>query len=225
MRRGVVLATVLPTTLATARHMDARSVADVVRDMGPAARERLRPHFAAAGVAYPPRSVTLLALKEERRVELWAAAAGSPRIVRSYPVLAASGVAGPKLREGDLQVPEGVYRIPLLNPNSQYHLSMKVDYPNAFDRRRARAEGRTRLGGDIFIHGRAVSIGCIAVGDPAIEELFVLASDVGLARIKVLIAPRDLRQSAGRDVAPSGSPWLDELYAALRAEMAALRSR
>jgi hypothetical protein len=225
MRRGVVLATVLPATLVTARHMDARSVADVVREMGPAARGRLRPYFDAAGVPYPPRSVTLLALKEERRVELWAAANGSPRAVHRYEVLAASGVAGPKLREGDLQVPEGVYRIPLLNPNSRYHLSMKVDYPNAFDRRRARAEGRTRLGGDIFIHGRDVSIGCIAVGDAAIEELFVLASDVGLARIKVVIAPRDLRQHAGRDGAATGSPWLDELEATLRAEMAALRSR
>ncbi len=225
MRRGVVLATVALATLA-ARHMDARSIADVVREMGPAARDRLRPHFAAAGVAYPPRSVTLLALKQERRVELWAAAAsGPPRAVHSYEVLAASGVAGPKLREGDLQVPEGVYRIPHLNPNSRYHLSMKVDYPNAFDRRRARAEARTRLGGDIFIHGRDVSIGCIAIGDPAIEELFVLAADVGLPRIKVLIAPRDLRQHAGRDVPPSGSAWLDELYATLRAEMAALRSR
>ena len=73
--------------------------------------------------------------------------------------------------------------------------------------------------------GDAHTIGCLAVGDPAIEELFVLASDVGLQRIKVLIAPRDLRQHGGRDASPAPSPWLDELHATLRAEMAALRSR
>jgi hypothetical protein len=221
IRRGSLLL----AALAAATPMEARTVADVVRTMGPAARTRLQPHFTAAGVAYPPRSLTLLALKEERRLELWAGGSGSLRLVRSYPVLAASGVAGPKLREGDLQVPEGVYRIPLLNPNSSYHLSLKVDYPNAFDRRRARADGRTRLGGDIFIHGREVSIGCIAIGDPAIEEVFVLASDVGLPRIKVLIAPRDLRLHPGRDVPTAANRWLDELYAALRAEMAALSAR
>jgi L,D-transpeptidase catalytic domain len=205
--------------------MDGGTINDVLRSLGPAARERMRPRFDATRVTYPPRSITLLALKEERRVELWANAGASPRLVHTYPILAASGVAGPKLRQGDLQVPEGDYRILWLNPNSQYHLSLKVDYPNAFDRRRARAEGRTELGGDIFIHGRDVSIGCIALGDTAIEELFVLASDVGLPRVKVLIAPRDLRQHAGRDASPRRSPWLDELYAALRAEMAVLSVR
>ncbi|HET9317664.1 MAG TPA: L,D-transpeptidase family protein [Vicinamibacteria bacterium] len=205
--------------------MEARTISDVLRTHGAAARERMRPRFDAAHLDYPPRSITLLALKQERRVEVWAQGGASPHLVHTYPILAASGVAGPKLRRGDLQVPEGAYGVLWLNPNSSYHLSMKVDYPNAFDRRRARAEGRTDLGGDIFIHGRDVSIGCIAVGDPAIEELFVLASDVGLPRVKVLIAPRDLRQHAGRDAAPTGSPWLEELYAALRREMAALSVR
>lgn len=225
MRHGVPVVMGVLASLTASSSMEARTVADVVRALGPAARERLRPRFDTAGLAYPPRSITLLALKQERRVELWASTGASPRIVHTYPILAASGVAGPKLRQGDLQVPEGAYRILWLNPNSAYHLSMKVDYPNAFDRRRARAEGRTDLGGDIFIHGREVSIGCIALGDPAIEELFVLASDVGLPRVKVLIAPRDLRQHAGRDVATARSPWLDELYAALRREMTALSVR
>lgn len=203
---------------------EARTIEGVVRDRGPAARARSKPHFAAAGVAYPPAAVTLVALKEERRLELWAGAPRAMRLVRTYEVQAASGGAGPKLREGDLQVPEGVYRILWLNPNSSYHLSMKVDYPNAFDRRQARREGRTRLGGDIFIHGRSVSIGCIALGDPAIEELFVLASDVGVPRIKVLIAPRDLRRHAGRDVEDGRPEWVQELYRTLRAELRALGS-
>lgn len=91
-------------------------------------------------------------------------------------MLAASGGPGPKLREGDLQVPEGVYRLTAFNPNSSYHLSLRVDYPNAEDRAAedravARSDRRTSLGGDIFIHGKAVSIGCLAIGDPGIEEL------------------------------------------------------
>lgn len=201
----------------------ARTVEGVVRELGPAARARLAPHFRAAGVAYPPRAVTLLVLKEERVLELWAEGAEAARLVRRYPVLAASGGPGPKLRQGDLQVPEGVYRVLWLNPNSGYHLSMKLDYPNAFDRAHARSDGRTDLGGDIFVHGRAVSIGCVALGDPAIEELFVLAADVGTARVKTVIAPRDLRAAAARDP-ESASAWAPELYRIVRRELARLRA-
>jgi len=71
--------------------------------------------------------------------------------VADYRITAASGTAGPKLREGDRQVPEGIYRIVGLNPNSRYHLSMKLDYPNAFDRHQAARDGRARPGSDIFI--------------------------------------------------------------------------
>ena len=75
--------------------------------------------------------------------------------------------------EGDKQVPEGFYRIELLNPNSRYHLSLRVNYPNADDIERAREDRRDllNLGGDIMIHGGAESIGCIAIGNPAIEHL------------------------------------------------------
>lgn len=122
---------------------------------------------------------------------------------------------GPKLRAGDLQVPEGLYRVELLNPNSRFHLSLRLDYPNAFDRRRARADGRTRLGGDIMIHGNAVSIGCLAMGDPAAEDLFVLAADTGIGHVSVIVAPTDLRvRAAPRD--PTLPPWVDQLYARIR---------
>ena len=91
--------------------------------------------------------------------------------VLADPILAASGVSGPK-REGDKQVPEGFYRIELLNPNSRYHLSLRVNYPNADDLERARQDGRalSTLGGDIMIHGGSASIGCLALGDPAVGE-------------------------------------------------------
>ena len=203
-----------------------RTVADVVAKYGPAARARLAPHFRRADVAYPPKEIAILVLKKERRVAVWVrgGAAGSRpaawRFLRNYPILAASGHAGPKLREGDRQVPEGVYRIEHLNPNSSYHLSMKVSYPNAFDRRMAKLDGRTRLGGDIFIHGKDVSIGCVALGDPAIEELFTMVAETGHAKVRVIIAPNDLR--VARPVLHAEAPpWVRELYRTVAAALAA----
>jgi hypothetical protein len=195
-----------------------RTVADVVERYGPAARARLRPHLTRAGVAYPPKEIAILVFKRERRVAVWARNGGAWRFVRDYPVFAASGHAGPKLREGDRQVPEGVYRIEHLNPNSSYHLSMKVNYPNAFDRRMAKSEGRTRLGGDIFIHGKDVSIGCVAVGDRAIEELFTLVAETGHSRVTVIIAPNDLRTA--RPVMHAQAPaWVRQLYGTVAAAL------
>jgi hypothetical protein len=197
-----------------------RSVADVLALYGAAARARLRPAFEKAGVAYPPRRVALLIFKKERRVALWARGEkGAWRFIRAYPIYAASGHAGPKLREGDYQVPEGLYTIEHLNPNSTYHLSMKVSYPNELDRRMARQDGRTRLGGDIFIHGKNLSIGCVAVGDRGIEELFTLVSDTGRSGVQLVIAPNDLR--VGGAVMHEDTPrWTAQLY---RTVAAALR--
>ncbi|HYR27130.1 MAG TPA: L,D-transpeptidase family protein [Thermoanaerobaculia bacterium] len=189
----------------------ARSVADAVAKYGPDARARLGPHFRRAGVVYPPKEIAILGFKEEKRVAIWARDGARWRFIRDYPVLAASGHAGPKLREGDRQVPEGVYRIAHLNPNSSYHLSMKVSYPNAFDQRMAKRDGRTRLGDDIFIHGKAVSIGCLALGDRAIEELFTLVAETGHARVQVVIAPNDLRVR-GPIVHEDTPRWAGELY-------------
>ena len=90
--------------------------------------------------------------------------------MRTFPFQGFSGTLGPKLREGDGQIPEGLYRIEYLNPNSSYHLSLKIDYPNAFDREKGRSDGRERLGYDIFIHGKSVTVGCIPIGDEAIGQ-------------------------------------------------------
>jgi murein L,D-transpeptidase YafK len=200
----------------------ARTVQDVLTRFGPAVRQRLKPSFRAAGVAYPPKRLTLLAFKEERRLEVWAGAAPRAVFIREYAVVAASGGPGPKLVQGDGQVPEGIYRILWLNPNSRFHLSMKLDYPNAFDRRKAVGDGRTQLGGDIFIHGNAVSIGCLAMGDEAIEELFVLAADTGVRNIDVVIAPRDLRR-VSREHVPLRVAWADDLYRRLETELRGYR--
>ncbi len=151
-----------------------RTVAEAVSEFGPAAELKLSDAFEEAGVAYPPSKVTLIGLKEEKRLELWADTGGQWIRVKNYDIKKASGTSGPKLIEGDWQVPEGFYEIEALNPNSSYHLSLKLNYPNEFDRKYAEIDGRTKLGGDIFIHGKAVSKGCLAMGDEVIEELFVL---------------------------------------------------
>jgi murein L,D-transpeptidase YafK len=176
--------------------------------------------------------VALVAFKEEKRLELWVRGA-APRasshpawtFVRDYPILAASGRAGPKLSEGDRQVPEGVYRVVAMNPFSKFHLSMMIDYPNAFDRRQASEDGRTCLGGEICIHGGAASIGCLAVGDEAVEELYHLVGEVGPENVLVLIAPNDIRQGRPEFRSPRSPPWVDELYRDLRRELAAFEPR
>jgi hypothetical protein len=197
------------------------SIDERLAQFGEQARARLAPHFAAAEVAFPPPEVSLLAFKDIRMVEVYARATeGRWRLIRRYPILAASGVAGPKLREGDNQVPEGTYAVTLLNPNSRFHVSLRLGYPNEFDREMARSEGRTNLGGDIMIHGRALSIGCLAMGDDAAEEFFTLAAAVGLEHVKVVISPTDFRTSAPTTAAGTLPAWTERLYRELASELA-----
>jgi hypothetical protein len=191
-----------------------RSVADVMATLGTDAERRLREKFAANDVPYPPTDVFLLAFKQEQRIELWAKRGASYAFVDDYPLTDTSGTLGPKLRQGDYQIPEGIYRVSWLHPNSQYHLSLKLDYPNEFDRARAAEDRRTGLGGDIFIHGDEHSIGCLAVGDRAIEELFALAARVGREQVTVVISPWDFRRRPAPAAAADPS-WVPLLYAQL----------
>jgi len=150
----------------------------------------------------------ILVFKNERSVEVHAPGWKAPRI---YPMTAFSGSLGPKLREGDGQIPEGIYGIEYLNPNSSYYLSLKVTYPNASDRTRAKADGRVNLGGDIMIHGKAVTIGCVPVGDDAIEDIFYLASAVGIKNVSVVIAPYDMRKGRKPELELSPLKWYQNL--------------
>ena len=200
-----------------------RTVEDVLQMYGNYATNKLKPYFDKAKVAYPPRALTFIALKQEKKLELWAKDdSGDFQFIRDYHIRAASGFSGPKLRQGDKQVPEGVYRIEGLNPNSHYHLSMKINYPNEFDLFHAWQEGRSNPGSDIFIHGSDKSIGCLAMGDEVIEELFVLTAQVGAENVKVVIAPQDPRAS-NLVAESSGLPeWTTELYSTISREVKSL---
>lgn len=192
-----------------------RTVAAVLERFGPAARAAYAPICTENGVAWPPRRVYLLAFKGERQMEVWAANARGPYIrLDACPILAASGGPGPKRREGDRQVPEGFYRLTTLNPNSAYHLSVRVDYPNGEDVAHARVP-RREMGGDIYVHGNSVSIGCLAIGDAAIEKVFCLVALAHPDERRILIAPRDFRRPAG-NVPDLGEAWVRTLYARLR---------
>lgn len=197
------------------------SLSKRLSEIGPAATKRIEAKFESAKVAWPPTEIALVAIKDQKNLELHArSASGAWSFVHAYKVLAASGRKGPKLTRGDKQVPEGVYRISLLNPNSRYHVSMRVSYPNAFDRKMAQKDGRKDLGGDIMIHGKRSSAGCLAMGDDAAEELFVLAAAIGVSNIRVVIAPTDFRRNG---IPPAGSDqpaWLAGLYKEVASEMA-----
>ncbi|MGH1419807.1 MAG: L,D-transpeptidase family protein [Hyphomicrobiaceae bacterium] len=189
-------------------------------EISPTALARVAAKFQSANVAWPPAEVAFVAIKDEKHLELYARPKdGAWKFVHRYKVLAASGVKGPKLLRGDKQVPEGVYRITYLNPNSAYHVSLRVNYPNAFDRKMAKKDGRRDMGGDIMIHGKNVSAGCLAVGDGSAEELFVLAAEVGKKNIKLVIAPTDFRRKP-MTVRPKGPKWVPALYTEIASEMA-----
>jgi len=196
-----------------------RSTAEAIAEVGDQTRDRLRVRFGEHH--YPPTELALIATKDDQRLRVWGRDAGPWYFVTDYDIKAASGHPGPKLREGDRQVPEGIYRITGFNPNSSYHLSMKLNYPNAFDLAQARRDQRSSPGSNIFIHGKAVSIGCLAMGDAAIEDLFVLVHDVGRDKVQVIIAPNDPRTQPLRPP-PGSAPWVAGLYRQIEKQLAAI---
>jgi murein L,D-transpeptidase YafK len=117
--------------------------------------------------------VHLRNFKYEKELELWARNKGDQqyKLIKTFKICASSGSLGPKRKEGDYQVPEGFYEVNWFNPMSDYHLGLKVNYPNQSDRIKARGN---RPGGDIMIHGNCVTIGCIPIENEPIEELYVV---------------------------------------------------
>lgn len=200
-----------------------QGVVKVVNRFSGYAENNLEPYFRRANVSYPPKEVSYLVFKNTHTLEVWARNEGPWRYIRSFSILASSGKPGPKMYDGDRQVPEGIYHIVEFNPYSHYYLSMMLNYPNAFDRYYAALDGRRRLGEDIFIHGSNSSVGCIPIGNRAITQLFVLSYLVGQKNIKVIIAPDDLRFYQPIYSWRHHPRWLPQLYGQIRQALMAYR--
>jgi murein L,D-transpeptidase YafK len=170
-------------------------------------RPALERDLAAAGLHFGD-PVFLRIFKEERELELWLRhrSDGSFRHFRTWPVVAMSGTLGPKLAEGDNQAPEGFYWVTpdRMKPDSRFHLAFNLGFPNAYDA----AHGRT--GSLIMVHGNQVSLGCFAMTDARIEEIYTLcaaALAAGQPFFRVHVFP--FRMSAERLARTTNDPWHD----------------
>ena len=181
-------------------------------------KQRLNRHLGNGGFVFFPKKLTIIGLKHERQLEVWGELHKKWSKIGTYPFTAFSGQLGPKIEEGDRQIPEGIYKITHLNPKSKFHLSLRVNYPNEFDKKIAKQEKRTGLGGDIMIHGSNVTIGCIPIGDESIEELYMLVQKVGMSNTKLILAPVDFRKM-NVNIKEDKHPWLRELYDEITKEM------
>jgi len=134
--------------------------------------------FKRKNMAYPPREIFLRAFKSQNEMELWArnSEGGEYKLIKTYRICSISGSLGPKRTEGDRQVPEGFYFIEEFNPRSDYLLSMLLNYPNYSDQRM----GKGKLGGNIYIHGGCVTVGCLPMTDEGIKELYTICLNAKL---------------------------------------------
>lgn len=139
--------------------------------------DSLKKQFEKMNLQWPPEAMYIRSFKYDRQLEVWVKSGNKEpyKLFKTYKVCMQSGTMGPKRMEGDYQVPEGFYQINEFNPNSNYHLSLGLNYPNASDKILSDPQ---RPGNSIYIHGNCVSTGCIAISDIPIEELYTLAGNV-----------------------------------------------
>ncbi|MBU1699614.1 MAG: L,D-transpeptidase family protein [Candidatus Eisenbacteria bacterium] len=164
----------------------------------------IKTFFDQQKASFPPTGIYMRVIKAEGLLELWTQSEpNDPYLkVREYEICAHSGGLGPKRREGDMQVPEGFYKINCFNPASRFHLALGLDYPNLSD---GFFSDQNSPGGDIFIHGSCLSIGCLAMTDSYIKELYIAAVEarnMGQGQIPVHIFPAHMDSS--------GMEWLQQ---------------
>ena len=176
---------------------------DVITRMTPYLTQELQPHGLSPG-----SPVFIRIFKESRELELWVEhqASGKFRHFKTWRIAAMSGKLGPKLAEGDMQAPEGFYHVgsSRMKPDSRFHLAFNIGYPNRYDR------AHDRTGSFIMVHGNRVSIGCFAMTDPSIEEIYTLchlALQKGQPFFRVHIFP--FRMTEERLANESGHRWHD----------------
>ena len=137
--------------------------------------DTLQKQFAAKGLSWPAKYVYVRSFKFDGQLEIWVKDDRKEqfKLFKTYKVCAMAGTLGPKRMQGDYQVPEGFYYINEFNPNSNYHLSLGLNYPNSSDKI---LSDSLRPGGDIYIHGSCVTVGCIPLTDEFIDEVYIIAA-------------------------------------------------
>lgn len=143
------------------------------------------------GLKYTDLNVLFVAYKYEKEFEIYAKKSSEKQYkkIAVYDICKLSGELGPKRREGDCQVPEGFYHISVFNPVSTFYLSLGINYPNHSDKIKST---HPKLGGDIYIHGKCLTIGCLPMTDDKIKEIYlyaVYAKSCGQSKIPVYIFP------------------------------------
>ncbi len=143
--------------------------------------------------------------KESSELEMWVKKGERFAHFKTYPICTFSGGLGPKLKEGDGQAPEGFYEVrkEQLNPSSRYHLSFNLGFPNAYDK------AHNRTGSFLMVHGNCVSVGCYAMTDALIEEIYLLveaALEGGQAFVPVHAFPFRMTDNAMQ--AHNNSEWM-----------------
>jgi murein L,D-transpeptidase YafK len=152
--------------------------------------ETLKRIYQEKGIDYKKQTLFIRVFKNENALELWIKNdKQNYTLLKTYTICNASGDLGPKRKAGDYQVPEGFYQIDRFNPQSSFYVSLGLNYPNASDKI---LSDKKNPGGDIFIHGNCVSIGCMAMTDDKIKEIYIVAVEAkngGQNNIPVHIFP------------------------------------
>lgn len=156
----------------------------------------VKERFAQKGIAYQNYNLFIRAFKKTQEVEIWVKGENKDTYehLTTYSFCSTSGSLGPKRKEGDGQIPEGIYYVNHFNPVSNFHLSLGINYPNASDKI---LSDPIHPGGSIYIHGNCVTIGCIPITDDKIKELYILAVEAfnnGQQKIPVHLFPDRLTE-------------------------------
>lgn len=175
-----------------------------------AAAKRVRPALESTLRAKNLRwgsPVFIRIFKEEKQLELWVDDGKQFKLFKTWSICKYSGTLGPKLKEGDGQAPEGFYFVPRsrMNPRSRFHLSFNLGYPNKYD------QAHKRTGSALMVHGNCVSIGCYAMTDARIEEIYSLCDAAlmnGQRFFRVHAFP--FRMTAANMKRHRSSKWIDE---------------
>ncbi len=171
----IILCFITAISYSQTAYNDYRKASSKMADIFNKKEDSIKKEFVRKGLQWPAKYVYIRSFKYDALLEVWVKNDFKEqyKLFKSYKVCMQSGTMGPKRLQGDYQVPEGFYHINEFKPNSMYHLSLGLNYPNASDKI---LSDSLRPGGEIYIHGSCVSVGCIPVTDAQIEELYIITS-------------------------------------------------